>query len=85
MRLQRLRLASSSQVVTFSSQLCRRSLRNFLHISVDFYQLIMLRVSHVREAKASPPVTTATLHSPRAIRFAASSTSLIGWFPPCLL
>jgi hypothetical protein len=36
-----------------------------------------------RDARASPPVITATLHSPLAIFFAASSNNLPGLSPPC--
>lgn len=40
---------------------------------------------HIQLANASPPVTTATLHSPVDILLAASSTNFAGWLPPCSL
>jgi hypothetical protein len=52
----------------------------FAHL--DFAIWIGVR-GDARDAKASPPVIIATLHSPLAILFAASSNSLPGLSPPC--
>lgn len=70
-------LLSSSQEAASGFQLHMHLLPIMLQSALAFWRPWQFR-AHSQEARASPPVTTATLLFPRDTSRAASSTSLIG-------
>lgn len=71
-------LMVSSQVEAFYELLHKQSLKKYRQFTATW----VFRMANSPEASASPPVTTATLLSPKEILLAASSNNFAGEFPP---